>query len=261
MDSVQQPQQVNLPQEILTDVHKIFQRVILSHIAVVIILICSLCGAGYFAVRIHEKDLAHAEQLQQQFTQANAQASQAQTQLAQIIAQDTASRAQETDKQQQIELAMAQAAKAPLPVPVQQALAPSADAAEVVLGLKDAYVGVNPPMDPQVTSDGKIALTLPNAQQTIQEAAELEQSKYDYGQETQLFTLEQTKSTSLSKDLGVCQDTVTKDETALKAAGPAIVAYAKVANRTRLQRIFGSVGRNAERMLIFVAGAYLGHKL
>jgi Na+-transporting methylmalonyl-CoA/oxaloacetate decarboxylase gamma subunit len=252
---------VKVSEDFINNVHDRLHKLIYAHIGVVILLLALLVGVGYGAMKMHERDLAHAEQLQQAFNQANTVAAQAQKQLADIIAADAVQRAQESAKQDQIELTMAQRAQTPPPAPVATALKPSADAAAVISGLQFVYSDSKPPINPIVEPDGKIALALPDAQRLVSTKADLVTSQANLQDEIALFTLEQSKSTSLSKDLGQCQDTVSKDEAALKAADPAIKAYAKLARQSKFRRILGSVGRNTERIAVFAAGVYFGKKL
>lgn len=250
-----------MEQQVLTNLHNKLHAVIYAHLGVIILLIASLLGAGYVAVKVHEHDLAHAEQLQQAFNQQAQVAAQAQKQLADIIAADAAQRAQETAQEQQIELAMAKRAQEPLPAPITAALAPSANAAVVVSGLEVAYSDVQPPMAPSVTPDGKIAVSVSNAQAEVSAKVALGKYEADLHDEVALFTLEQTKSASFQKDLATCQATVSQDETALADAKKTIAAYEKVAKQSRFRKILGSIGRNAERVAILVVGIELGHKL
>lgn len=252
---------VTIEQEVLTSIHNSLHRIIFAHLGVIVLFLATLGGLGYLGLRSYDKQVERAEALQVQFQQAQQAATQAQKQLTDIIAADSAARAQESAQQEAITLEMAKRAQqAPAPA-VTEALKPSAAAAVVVSGLESAYSDVQGFGTPSVGSDKTVVLSLPQAQAAISAKVDLGRFQADLKDETSLYTLEQSKSTSLSNDLKVCQDTEAKDETALVAANKTIAAFDKVAHQSKFRKVLGSIGRNAERVLILAVGFEIGHKL
>ena len=243
-----------LQSELSTYAHK----VLLTHLGA-LVLILALVGFGvYRGFSSYDKLLAHAEALQTQFTQAQAQYNASQKQLTDLLATDSAERAQESSQQAALVSQIAQrTAQAPSPV-VSQALAPSASVLEVAEGLQAAF---NLQTTPKVTQDGEIAVNPLETQTMIglEEAGELAQANLK--DETQLYTLETAKNSSLSKDLDQCVSDNTQSKQALADAQKALAVYNKALHRSRFRKILGGVGRNAERIGIAIVAFEAGRKL
>lgn len=249
---------VTLEQEALQKLHDGLHKIIFAHMGVFVLFIALIAAGGYFGLRSYDKQVERADALALQFQKSQELAAASQKQLADIIAADTVARAQETARQQDIEQQMLKRnTQAPAPVVV-EALKPSANAANVVLAIQSQHANDNPPVDPKVLSDGNLSISVPEAQRWVSEKADLDRFSANYRDEVQLYTLEQSKTTSLSKDLAQCQDTETKDQAALTDAKKTIAAYDKAAHKSKFRKILGSIGRNAERVGLIVAGIELG---
>lgn len=243
--------------ELSTFVHK----VLYAHIGIFVLLVALMGMGGYFGLRSYDKALAHAEALQVQFNTAQAQAASSQKQLTDLLAADTAQRAKESAQQASLEQQIINRnAQVPAPA-VQTALQPSADAGQVILGLRASYSDTPSFGTPKLDAEGNIALSVPQARSVMVGHENEKRLSFDLKAETQLFTLETAKSTSLSNDLTQCKATVSQDETALVGAKKSLAEYDKLAHRSRFRKLLGGIGRNAERIGIAVLAFELGHKL
>jgi len=241
------------PSELSVFVHK----VLYAHLGIFVLLIALLGIGGCFGLRSYDKALAHAQALQVQFNNAQTQFTISQKQLTDLLAQDAQARAQESAQQTSLEQQIANRnVQAPAPA-VQTALQPSATAQEVALGLGASYSDVPSFGAVQATSDGKVSLEPPQAQQIIASRENELRFSFDLQAETQLFTLEQAKSSSLQKDLTSCESTLYKAKTALGDANKTIAAYKKLAVRSRWKRFLGG----AEKAALIAVGIELGHKI
>ena len=109
---------------------------------------------------------------------------------------------------------------------------------------------------PKLAQDGNIEISAPEGQQWLSDKVSLNRFSDDYRDEVQLYTLEVTKSTSLSKDLSQCNGTVSQDETALVVANKTIAAYKKLAVRSRWKKFLGGT----KDVALIMTGVVLGHK-
>jgi hypothetical protein len=258
-DSIQPT--VTFTQEVLTDLHNGLHRIIYAHLALLLVLFSLVGVGGYIGFRSYENQVARAEALQVQFAQAQAQFVASQKQLTDLLATDAAERIQQSAQQVKLEEQIAKRnAQVPAPA-VTRALQPTANAVDAENGLATVMSVVPGFGSPSTTPDGKVALSVPQAQQTIQELIVGQRSTADLKDEISLYTLEQAKNSSLSKDLTQCTASVTAAGTALADAKKTIAAYNKVAHQSRFRKILGSIGRNAERVGILVVGIELGHHI
>jgi hypothetical protein len=242
----------NLESELSAYVHK----VLYAHFGVIVLMLVLMGAGGYFGLRSYDKALAHAEALQIQFNTAQAQAAASQKQLTDLLAADSAQRAKESAQQATLEQQIINRnAQAPSPA-VQTALQPSANAESLVLGLGASYSDVPNFGTPKVDTEGNIALSVPQARSVLVGHENEKRLGFDLQAETGLFTLETSKSTSLSNDLAQCKATVSQDETALVDAKKSIAAYKKLAVRSRWQKFLGGV----EKVALVAVGFEIGHK-
>jgi len=239
--------------ELSTFVHK----VLYAHAGAFILLVALIGAGGYFGLRSYDKALAHAEALQVQFNQAQAQFTASQKQLTDLLAADSAQRAAESAQQASLEQQILNRnTQVPVPV-VKTALQPDATAAQAATGLGASYSDV-PSFGPvTVTTDGKVALSVPQVQGAISAHEDEKRLAFDLQAETSLYTLETSKSTSLSNDLQQCRVTEAAGATALVDADKTITAFKKAAHRSLFRRILGK----AETVALVVAAFELGHKL
>lgn len=233
-------------------------KVLYAHLGIFVLLIGLLAGGAYFGLRSYDKALAHAEALQQQFNVAQAAYVASQKQLTDLLATDAAQRAVQTAQQATLEAQIVKRDSQPQPPVITQALTPSASTIQVAEGLQSAY-GFQ--TLPEVTPDNKIALEPQEAQETLSAKVNLVRFSGDLQDETQLYTLEVAKNSSLSNDLTQCQTTEAAGVTALAAANKSLAAYDKLAHRSKFRKILGSIGRNAERIGIAVVAFEVGHRI
>lgn len=232
-------------------------KVLYAHVGVLVLLLALMGTGGYFGLRSYDKALAHAESLQVQFNAAQAQFTASQKQLTDLLAVDSAQRAQESAQQASLTQQIIQRdAKAPAPA-VQTALQPSASAESVVLGLQSLYTGSIPTVVPKVTPDGNIEISAPEGQLWVSDKLSLNRFSADFQDEVKLYTLEQAKSTSLSNDLAQCTASNALAGTSLVDAKKTIAAYEKIAKRSRWKKFLSG----AEKVALVVAGIEIGHKL
>lgn len=252
---------VTLEQQVLTNIHNKLHMIVFAHIGVIILFMALLGAGGWFGLRSYDKQVERAEALQVQFQKAQETAVQAQKQLTDIIAADSAARAQESAQQSQIELEMAKrASQAPAPV-VSQALLSASTATQIASALTSQYAGANPPVVPTVTQDGNLLISAAEGKEWVSDKLALGLTTANLKDETSLYTLETDKTTSLTTDLSVCQSTVSDDKAALGKAQNTIAAFDKLAHRSKFRKVLGSIGRNAERIGILFVGIELGHRL
>jgi hypothetical protein len=235
---------VTLEQTVLTDLHNTFKKVLYAHLGVIVLLICFIAVGGYFGLKSYDKALAHADALQAQFTAS-------QKSLTDLLAQDAQLRTQQSAQEAALVAQVAQRASQAPPPAVTQALQPSASAVDAIQGIQSEF---NLQPAPEPLPDEKIALSVPNAQEMIRQVGAGKLAEADLSDETQLYTLEQTKNASLNTDLIACKSTLSECQSTLKA-------YQNVVKKSRLRRILGGIGRNAERVGILVVGIELGHSL
>ena len=102
---------------------------------------------------------------------------------------------------------------------------------------------------PEATPDGKVALSVPQAQQTLSSKADLDVTRADLKDTQAIVGLQKQSLDTLNSDLNQCKVLNTK-------AQADIEGYKKLAHRSKLQKFWGG----AQKVLIFAGGAYLGHK-
>jgi hypothetical protein len=238
-------------------------KVLYAHLGVIILLLALIGTGGYLGLKSYDKALAHAEALQAQFSVAQAQATASQKQLTDLLAQDAQLRAKESAQQATLEQQIVKRDSTPPAPAVAAALAPSADSKELVLGLQASYADFNGFGAVQADPAGNIVLVPSQARDAVIAHEAEKQYVADLHDENQLFTLEQSKSTSLSNDLTQCKATESQYETALAAANKSIAAFKKAAGspQSKFRKVLGSIGRNAERVGILVVGLEIGHRL
>ena len=245
------------PSSIQSELSVFVHKVLYAHVGVLILLLALMGAGGYFGLRSYDKALAHAEALQTQFNTAQAQFTASQKQLTDLLAADSAQRAQESTQQATLTQQIIQRdAKTPAPA-VQTALQPSADAEQLATGLELVFTGV-PGFG--VVQEGSGSSVLLNQAQTqaviVSREAEITDSA-DLKDETVLYTLEQSKAGSLQKDLTSCESTLSDAKVTIVDANKTISAYKKLAHKSLFKKILG----RAETVALVVVAFELGHKL
>jgi hypothetical protein len=244
-----------------SELSKFAHKVLLAHAGILVLLLALIGAGGYFGLKSYDRALQHAEALQAQFNQAQAQASASQKALSDLLAQDAQERAQESAQQASLTQQILQRDAARPSPAVQTALQPSANAVDLKMGLEDAFKGVQGFGVVQVGSGVSVVLNQAQTAAVITSRETEIQKTADLADTSQLYALEKSKTTSLANDLSSCQSTVSKDSVALLDAQKALKAYDKLARRSKFRKLLGSVGRNAERVGILVLGYEIGRKL
>lgn len=200
--------------------------------------------AGYLGLRHLDKLEARAEATEASYVVERKA-------LTDLLAADTVARAQESAQQAAVLESMAKRAVVVQPPVIQTALQPSASATEAAAGVTLAFAGVPSFGQALVSPDGQnVSLAVPEAQTVIQTKIQMDRLTLDVQDETQLYTLEQSKSTSLSNDLGKCTDT-------LGLAQKTINGYKAVVKPTKWQRFL----QGAEKVGLVAIGIAAGRAL
>lgn len=208
----------------------------------VLVVVLALAGiGGYIAVRFADVQLARAEKAEQQY---NADRKAWQDQLA----ADQAERVQDAQRQQVLGQQIAARDKG-ADKAITEALKPDASLPVIESGLRTAFKSV-PGFDAPLPLNG-VYIELGGLQAQQITAYKIDHDRL-FGNLTDTkndLKLEQDKTASLSKDLGGC-------EAENVEAKKVIDGYKNAAKVSRFRKFLGG----AEKVAIFAAGAYLGHK-
>lgn len=219
----------------------------------VIALMIAVLG-GFAGYKSYEKALQRAEAAEQRFEQKDQQYQQMIADFQKQLTADAAERQAATDKQNQLQAQIDQRARQPLPAVVSAGLQTNATAEQAAAALQSAIpeLGVV-----EASPDGKVSSTVTQTQAIITVAVAGQRAEADLKDTQTLYGLEQSKSTSLSKDLTSCQSTLSGANASLDDAKKTISAYKKAAKRS----VFRKILDGAEKMALFAGGVYLGHRL
>jgi hypothetical protein len=163
------------------------------------------------------------------------------------LKQSEAAREASAEQVASLEAQIAKRDAKPLPVPIQAGLKPDATIQTVITALQTAY---GPSMVPTSTPDGNVALSVPNAQQTIQARVDADRLKADLDDEKAVVSLQTGSISSLNNNLNQCISLNTE-------AKKTITDYQKAAGRTRFQKFLNG----AEKVGLLIAGGVIGHSL
>lgn len=212
-------------------------------IGTVILLLVLMGFGGYLGLKSFDAALARQDAKDQQYQQDRRI-------FMDTLAAHDAERTADATKIAQLEAQIAHRDAQPLPKPVQEGLKPDATAKQAADALGIVYSATPSFGTPQATPDGKVALTVPEAQQIIQDKYSLTKSQGDLTDQKSINSLLNSANASLTTDLNSCKDLNTK-------AQADIAGYKKLAKRSKFRRFLDG----AEKVAIFAAGAYVGHKL
>lgn len=226
-------------------------------LGVLIVALGVACLGGYMGLRGYERALARAEAAEQRFEQKDQQY---QTMIADFqkqITADAQERQQASAKQEQLQAQINARVSAPVPPVVQTGLKPDATAQEAGNALGAVFTKPDAPVVPMATPDGKVALTVKESQEVASQGLDYQRITLDWQDEISLYNLEVSKSTSLSKDLQSCQDTVTASQADLKDAKATIAAYKKAAVRSKWQKMWQGFKTYGVPVIAFALGRKL----
>lgn len=223
-------------------------------LGVLVLAMFVACLGGYMGLRGYEKALAHAQAVEQTFEQKDQQYQQMIVSFQQQLAQDSADRQAATAKQTQLAAQIAARAKQPPSPVVQTGLQPDATAQEAGNALGAIFSAPGSPVVPMATPDGKVSVSVKEAQEMASLGLDGERSEADLKDEVGLYTLEQSKFSSLQKDLTSCQSTLSGANTSLDDAKKAIEAYKKAATKTKLQKVWNGIKTYGLPVLAYLVG-------
>lgn len=211
-------------------------------IAVLVVVLLLAGVGGYIGLKFADAQLARAEKQEQQY---NADRKSWQDQLAASAAQRATETAQQTAIVKIVDT-RDQTANAAIKV----ALTPGATAKQAADGLAASYSDL-PAFGPVTAlGDNIVQLSVPQAQQATASHIDQVRLQADLNDEVNVLTLEKDKTFSLSNDLAGCKSLQVE-------AGKTIDGYKKAAKLSRFRKFLGG----AEKVGLFVAGVYFGHKL
>src|ERR1019366_3194927 len=209
-----------------------------------IVLMMGLMGVGgYFGLKAFDAQLSRQEVRDAQYQ------TDRKTFLDTLAAND-AERAYQQRQVDSLEAQIKARDSKPLPKPIQDGLKPGADAQTVAMGLTDAYKSVPSFGAVAVIPPETIALSVPQAQQTIQTKVDLDKAQGDLRDEKSINAIYDVVNTSLNKDLETCKDLNVQ-------AGKDIAGFKKLAVKSKWQRFLAG----AEKVGLVAAGAMLGHMI
>jgi hypothetical protein len=209
-----------------------------------IVLLMGLMGVGgYFGLKAFDAQLSRQEVRDAQYQ------TDRKTFLDTLTAHD-AERAAQATQIAQLQAQIKARDSKPLPKPIQDGLKPGADAQTVATGLTDAYKGVPSFGAVAVVPPETIALSVPQAQQTIQSKVDLDKAQGDLGDQKSINSLLNSANSSLTNDLGSCK-------TLNVQANKDIAGFKKLAVRSKWQRFLAG----AEKVGLLAGGAMLGHMI
>jgi len=226
-------------------------------LGVILLLLAVGSLGGYFGFKSWQKAMDKAEVQEQRFEQRDQQYQQAILAFQKQLDADTAERQQASQKQAELQARIDQRASQPLPKPVADGLKPDATAQEAGNALGAIFTRPNAPVVPMATPEGKVAVSVKEAQEIASLGLDGQRSAANLQDETGLYTLEKAKSTSLSNDLTSCQGTLTQSQADLKEAKLTIADYKKVAKKSKWQRIWGGVKDYGLPVAAFILGSRL----
>src|SRR5271157_1905486 len=209
-----------------------------------LVLMMVLMGfGGYLGLKAFDAQLARQELKDAQYQQDRT------TFLSTLQAHD-AERLADAKKIAELEAQIKQRDSKPLPPAVDNGLKPDATLPEVEFGLRTAFNDVPGFNLPLPLVGPYIELTAPQAQAVTRSKVEGDKAKGDLGDQKSINSLLDSANSSLTNDLNSCK--------ALNVqANKDIAGYKKLAVRSRWQKFVGGM----EKVLIFGAGAYMGHKI
>lgn len=228
-----------------------------SILGVLVLTLALAAFGGWLSIRGYERALQRAEAAEavskQREDAFNVQFKAFQDQ----IAKDAADRAQAQAQQDALIAKITTRDKQPVPVVIQTGLKADATAEDAKNALGAVFSTPVAPVAPTVTSDGKVAVTVKEAQEITSAGFDGQRAEADLRDTVSLYTLEKTKTTSLSNDLNQCQAGLTEAKATVKAQDTTIADFKKAAKRSRFQKFLSG----AEKALLLVGGIYIGHKL
>lgn len=209
-----------------------------------LVLLLVLMGfGGYLGVKAFDQQLARQEAKDTQY-QADRKVF-----MDQLSAHDTERAAQQV----QISQLQAQISKRdsqPLPKAVQAGLLPDATAEVVAKAVTEAYSN-NPAFgQASATPAGQVSLSVPQAQATVEAKVDFDRASADLADEKSTISLLNGTNFSLTNDLNQCKLLNTKAEADIQG-------FKKLATRSKWQKFMAG----AEKVALFAAGAYVGHRL
>ena len=231
------------PTTLQSEVSALAHKFLYAHLGVIVLLIGMMCAGGYLGVKSFDAQLARQEQKDAQY-QTDRKAF-----LDTLNAHD-ADRAAQAQKISDLETQIAKRDSKPLPQPVQDGLKPGATTEQAKTALEGVYSDTPAMGTLSIGSDGKIAVTTAQAQQLTLTKVGLDTAKGDLADEKSISGLQKQSIFSLTNDLGQCKALNIKAEAD-------IAGYKKLAVRSRWKKFMSG----AEKVGVFMAGIYVGHKL
>jgi hypothetical protein len=223
---------------IVSDMHAHSVKVSYFFVGIIVLVLGLASVGGYLGLQAFNRAEAKADAQSQLY----------QSELKTFQDHLQADTAQRTADAQQIASLQAQIAKRdakPLPPAVQVGLKPDATVQNVITALQTVY---GPSMTPTPTQDGNVALSVPNAQETIQAKVDGDKAKADLTDAKGIISLQSGSIETLNKDLGTCNSLQIE-------ANKTIADYKKAAGRTRFQKFLNG----AEKVALLLAGGAIGH--
>ena len=212
-------------------------------IATMVLLMALMGFGGYLAVKSFDAQLARQETKDAQYQQDRKT-------FLDTLATHDADRAAQAQRIADLEAQIAHRDSQPLPKPIQDGLKPSATAQAVATALQEAYKSVPSFGAVGVDSSANVALSLPQAQQVVLDKVNLDKAEGDLRDTQAVVDLQKQANLSLTNDLGTCKALNTKAEAD-------IAGFKKLAKRSKWQKFLSG----AEKVALFAAGAYIGHKI
>lgn len=233
--------------QLLSEIHQSFSS--LSHrtltlsygLVATLVLVLALAGfGGYIQYKMFQGAMAKAEAQEQLYkTQLEA--------FKQDLAQHDAQRQVDAQRISDLQAQINRRANTPPPPVISEGLKAAASTENVIKALIAAY---GPEMTPSTVNDNMIALSVPNAQETISAKVNLDRDEADIQDYKGIIGAQSASISSLNNDLHQCNDL-------LGTANKTIADYKKAANKTKWQKFL----QGAEKVLIGVGGFALGHAL
>jgi len=253
------PVQQQIQSEIQSEVSALAHRhVTLSYsILGVLVLALVLAGlGGWLSIKGYERALQRAEAAEAVSKQHEADFNEKYKALSDLLAQHEADRAKEQEQQNKLLSQIATRASQPVPTVIQTGLRPDATAQDARNAIAAVTSAAGKPVSPEVTPDQKVAVNVPESQQLISLLYEGNAAKLDLRDTKMLFTLEQTKNSSLSNDLTQCRASVKAGKVTIAADDKTIADYKKAATRSRFRKFLDG----AEKVALLLGGVAIGHK-
>lgn len=212
-------------------------------IATMVLLMALMGFGGYLAVKSFDAQLARQETKDAQYQQDRKT-------FLDTLATHDADRAAQAQRIADLEAQIAHRDAQPLPKPIQEGLKPDATSEQAKTALEAVYGADVLSGTPKVEPDGNIALSLPLAQRAVSAKLDADRMTGDLKDEKAIVSLQETTIGTLKTDLSTCTTTLSK-------ANDDIKGYKKLAVRSKFRKFLDG----AEKVALFAAGAYVGHKL